>query len=68
MVIYVYYTLYVFSELKRRLKAEQKAKEKLEKEATVQKKLPVAKKESDASAATKSADISPNVKFKYIIV
>lgn len=52
----------MFSELKRRLKAEQKAKEKLEKEATVQKKQPAVKKESDVSAATKSADISPNVK------
>jgi len=52
----------LFSELKRRLKAEQKAKEKLEKEAAAQKKLPTVKKESDLSAATKSADISPNVK------
>lgn len=54
---------YLFSELKRRLKAEQKAKEKLEKEsaATVQKKQP--KKESSVPDATKSADISPNVKL-----
>jgi len=51
--------LYFCSELKRRLKAEQKAKEKLEKESAVQKKLPAVKKENDA---TKSADISPNVK------
>lgn len=60
-LIYIHYKLYFFSELKRRLKAEQKAKEKLEKEATAQKKTPVVKKENDASAATKSADISPNV-------
>lgn len=48
------------NELKRRLKAEQKAKEKLEKESAVQKKLPAVKKENDA---TKSADISPNEFF-----
>jgi len=53
----------LFSELKRRLKAEQKAKEKLEKEAAVQKKSPAVKKESELSDATKSADISPNVKL-----
>lgn len=53
----------MFSELKRRLKAEQKAKEKLEKEAAVQKKSPAVKKESELSDATKSADISPNVKL-----
>ncbi|VVC26733.1 Nucleic acid-binding, OB-fold,Lysine-tRNA ligase, class II,Aminoacyl-tRNA synthetase, class II [Cinara cedri] len=50
------------SELKRRLKAEQKAKEKLEKETTktVQNKQPAVKKKNDVSGATKSADISPN--------
>lgn len=53
-----------FSEQKRRLKAEQKAKEKLEKEAAALKKAPVVKKENDASAATNSADISPNVGIK----
>jgi len=60
--------LYFFSELKRRLKAEQKAKEKLEKESAVQKKIPVVKKESDISAATKSADISPNVNEYKIVI
>ncbi|VVC26732.1 Hypothetical protein CINCED_3A005562 [Cinara cedri] len=50
------------NELKRRLKAEQKAKEKLEKETTktVQNKQPAVKKKNDVSGATKSADISPN--------
>lgn len=58
----MHYELYFFSELKRRLKAEHKAKEKLKKEAAAQKqKQPVIKKETDTSAATKSADISPNV-------
>lgn len=57
---------FIFSELKRRLKAEQKAKEKLEKESAAQKKPPAVKKESNASAATKSVDISPNVKIENI--
>ncbi|XP_025404934.1 lysine--tRNA ligase isoform X2 [Sipha flava] len=52
------------NELKRRLKAEQKAKEKLEKEATAQKKQPTVKKEAVVSDATKSADISPNEFFR----
>ncbi|XP_050425307.1 lysine--tRNA ligase isoform X1 [Adelges cooleyi] len=51
------------SELKRRLKAEQKAKEKLEKEATAQSKQPTTKKVDDLSAATKALDISPNEFF-----
>ncbi|XP_022163562.1 lysine--tRNA ligase isoform X1 [Myzus persicae] len=60
---FIYTSCRAQSELKRRLKAEQKAKEKSEKEAAVQKKLPAVKKESDLSAATKSADISPNEFF-----
>ncbi|XP_050425308.1 lysine--tRNA ligase isoform X2 [Adelges cooleyi] len=51
------------NELKRRLKAEQKAKEKLEKEATAQSKQPTTKKVDDLSAATKALDISPNEFF-----
>lgn len=57
----MHYKLCFYSEQKRRLKAEHKAKEKLEKEAAAQKKQPVVKKETDTSAATKTADISPNV-------
>lgn len=57
----MHYKFCFFSELKRRLKAEHKAKEKLEKEAAALKKQPVVKKETDTSAATKTADISPNV-------
>jgi len=53
--------IYIFSELKRRLKAEQKAKEKLEKDANVKKKQSTVKKEIGVSDATKFADISPNV-------
>lgn len=64
-LIYINYNLCIFSELKRRLKAEQKAKEKLEKEAAAPKKQPVAKKENEAFDATKSADISPNVNILH---
>lgn len=67
-MIHVIVNILFFSELKRRLKAEQKAKDKLEKEASAQNKQPAVKKESDVSAATKSADISPNVKKYYIMV
>ncbi|XP_050525159.1 lysine--tRNA ligase isoform X2 [Daktulosphaira vitifoliae] len=51
------------NELKRRLKAEQKAKEKLEKELAAPKKQQNAKNENDLSAATKALDISPNEFF-----
>lgn len=53
------------NELKRRLKAEQKAKEKLEKDTiNAQKKQPAVKRETEVSDATKSADISPNEFFR----
>lgn len=45
------------------MKAEQKAKEKLEKESAAQKKPVAIKKDVDA---TKSADISPNVNIFLI--
>lgn len=64
----MYYNLYIFSELKRQLKAAQKAKEKLEKEAAAPKKQTVVKKENDVFDATKSADISPNVKIDINII
>lgn len=66
---YIFILIYIFSsELKRRLKAEQKAKEKLEKDAIAKNKQPIVKKETDVSAATKSADISPNVLVENINV
>lgn len=63
LYMYMIYVIIFFSELKRRLKAEQKAKEKLEKDANAQKKQAAVKKETVVSDATKSADISPNVKI-----
>lgn len=64
--MYIILYIFFFSELKRRLKAEQKAKEKLEKEANAQKKQPAKKKENEVVDATKSADISPNVKYNML--
>lgn len=56
--------LFCFSELKRRLKAEQKAKEKLEKE-----KNEAAKKVANPKpSAAAEEEISPNVSFNHSLI
>lgn len=64
MDINVLYFILFCSELKRRLKAEQKAKEKSEKEKTAVQNGPSKKTVEGAASAIDEAEISPNEYFK----